>query len=173
MVIRNKESHKLCWSRASVTLAGTTGQLSLSIIFPGPTSNPTYLLHCILTIGCSGFFFFQLQFAMSGATLTSVSSLSRGESIPHISALVQCTLQTGFETWWVHYMVNATSSARNQVESSIYPTLHWKSPTPPSHEVWVGVAGSSGFPFIYIYIFFFYQAWPWVTPTCCNFIAMS
>ena len=32
--------HKLCWSRAGVTLAGTNGQLRLSRSFPGPTSNP-------------------------------------------------------------------------------------------------------------------------------------
>ena len=38
--LRISQRHKLCWSRASVSLAGTTGQLSLSIIFPGPTSNP-------------------------------------------------------------------------------------------------------------------------------------
>ena len=35
--LRISQRHKLCWSCASVTLAGTTGQLSLSRIFPGPS----------------------------------------------------------------------------------------------------------------------------------------
>ena len=37
------------------------------------------------------------------------------------------------------YIVNVPSSAINQAESSIQPSLHWKNPTPLSpHEVWVG-----------------------------------
>ena len=51
----------------------------------------------------------------------------------------------GIETRRVHYIVNVPSSAINQAESSIRPSLHWKNPTSLSpHEVWVGVAGSSG-----------------------------
>ena len=41
--LRISQWHKLCWSCAGITLAGTTGQLSLSRIVSGPTSNP-YLL---------------------------------------------------------------------------------------------------------------------------------
>jgi len=33
--LRISQWHKLCWSHAGITLAGTTGQLSLSRIFPG------------------------------------------------------------------------------------------------------------------------------------------
>ena len=35
--LRISQRHKLCWSCASVTLAGTTGQLSLSRILAGPS----------------------------------------------------------------------------------------------------------------------------------------
>ena len=42
--LRISQWHKLCWSCAGITLAGTTGQLRLSRSFPGPTFNPTYLL---------------------------------------------------------------------------------------------------------------------------------
>ena len=38
--LRISQWHKLCWSRAGVTLAGTTGQPRRSKSFPGPTSNP-------------------------------------------------------------------------------------------------------------------------------------
>ena len=38
--LRVSQWHKLCWSRAGVTLAGTTGQPRQSRSFPGPTSNP-------------------------------------------------------------------------------------------------------------------------------------
>ena len=155
--LRISQWHKLCWSRASVTLAGTTGQLSLSRNFPGPTSNPylppapAYMVLVFVVV-------FQLQFAMLGDTLTSRASLVKGcVNTTHFSlGAVHCT--NGFETWRVHYMVDVTSSARNQAESSILPTLHWENPIFPSpHKVWVGVAGSSSSCFV-----LFYQAWPWV-----------
>ena len=38
--LRISQWHKLCWSRAGVTLAGTTGQPRRSRSFPRPTSNP-------------------------------------------------------------------------------------------------------------------------------------
>ena len=44
--------------------------------------------------------------------------LSRGESTLHTSALVQCTLKMALKQE-SYYMVNVTSSARNQAESSI------------------------------------------------------
>ena len=95
--------HKLCWSRAGVTLAGTTGQpRSGQEVFLVPPPTPAYLLRLHIYISAFVFhfvvvFFFFVCFsatvAMLGATLTPMASLFRGESTPHISALVQFTLQ--------------------------------------------------------------------------------
>ena len=99
------QSHKLCWSRAGVTLAGTTGQPRQSRGFPGsPTSNPSYYLlrlHIYISAFVLHFngvvvlvcYCFSTTVAMLGPTLTPMASLYRGESTPHISASVQCTLQ--------------------------------------------------------------------------------
>ena len=72
-------------------------------VFLVPPPTPTYLLrlriyisafvlhfHCVVVRVCCCF---STTVAMLGPTLTPMASLSRGESTPHISALVQCTLQ--------------------------------------------------------------------------------
>ena len=102
--LRISQWHKLCWSCASVTLAGTTGQLSLSRIFHGPTSNPylspapAYSLKGVLVFVFVVIVVFQLQFAMLGDTLTSRASLVKGcVNTTHFSlGAVHCT--NGFET---------------------------------------------------------------------------
>ena len=113
--LRISQWHKLCWSRAGVTLAGTTGQLSLSIFFSGPTCNPCLPpphLHTYNRVFCFLFWFLLFfNYSLPCWELLSLQGpvLSRGESTPHISALVQCTLQMalkpeGYITWimWSH-----------------------------------------------------------------------
>ena len=100
--LRISQWHKLCWSRAGVTLAGTTGQPRQSRSFLVPPPTPTYLLRLHIYISAFVLHFngvvvlvycFSTIVAMLGPTLTPMASLSRGESTPHISASVQCTLQ--------------------------------------------------------------------------------
>ena len=80
---RISQWHKLCWSCAGVTFTGTTGQLSLSRFFPGPISNPclppapAYLQQGVLVLVLV-VVVFQLQFAMLGATLTSMANFVQG-----------------------------------------------------------------------------------------------
>ena len=105
---RVSQWHKLCWSRAGVTLAGTTGQLSLLRIFHGPTSSPclppapAYLL--LLFLSFFSFFLFLFLFSTTLAchvggypASPQCQVLSRGESTPQVSALVRCTLQTALK----------------------------------------------------------------------------
>ena len=101
---RVSQWHKLCWSRAGVSLAWTTGQPRQSRSFLVPPPTPTYLLCLHIYISAFGLLFnngvvvlgcccFPTTVAMLGPTLTSMASLSRGESTLHISASVQWTLK--------------------------------------------------------------------------------
>ena len=72
-------------------------------VFLVPPPTPTYLLRLHIYISAFVLHFngvvvlvcccFSTTVAMLGPTLTPMASLSRGESTPHISASVQCTLQ--------------------------------------------------------------------------------
>ena len=72
-------------------------------VFLVPPPTPAYLLRLHIYISAFVLHFngvvvlvcccFSTTVAMLGPTLTPMASLSRGESIPHISASVQCTLQ--------------------------------------------------------------------------------
>ena len=81
---RISQWHNLCWSCAGVTFTGTTGQLSLSRFFPGPISNPclppapAYLQQGVLVLVLVVVVVFQLQFAMLGATVTSMANFVQG-----------------------------------------------------------------------------------------------
>ena len=101
---RVSQWHKLCWSRAGVSLAGTTGQPRQSRSFLVPPPTPTYLLCLHIYISAFGLLFnngvvvlgcccFPTTVARLGPTLTPMASLSRGESTPHISASVHWTLK--------------------------------------------------------------------------------
>jgi len=95
---RVSQWHKLCWSRAGVTLAGTTGQLSLKNF--SWSHLQSLLTTCIFTTTTNKKSNKKINYSLPcrELPLPQCQVLSRGELTPQVSALVQCTLQTALKS---------------------------------------------------------------------------